>query len=312
MNKIDRIDDFRVIDAIARTGNLSSAGRELGLSLTVVSKRLNRVEESLGVRLIQRTTRTLHFTEEGLAFLEHCRNVLDAVSAAEEVAATVTQNGTVRVTAAVAFSQRQIAPRLGEFINRHPGISVQILPNNRPIDLVEQQVDIAFRQAPLDNSAYITRTIAPDDELLCASPFYLERHGTPQHPDDLAKHQFLTVGDPAPQIVTLNRGSEQINARVQSTVGSTDGEIPHIAALAGCGIALKSSWDVLDDIRSGRLVRVLPEWWGRARTLRVVYPARAYQPERVRTFIEYMEKQLRGEVARNADLGLFRGVERPS
>ncbi|MCJ2181266.1 LysR family transcriptional regulator [Novosphingobium sp. 1949] len=306
MHRIDRIDYFRIVDAIHRTGNLSSAARELGLSLTAISKRLTSLEETLGVRLIQRTTRTLHFTEEGAIFLEHCRNVLDAVAAAQEIGPGHTRSGTVRVTAAVAFSQRQIAPRLAAFLQEHPNIAVQILPNNRPIDLVEQQIDVAFRQAPLDNSAYITRTIAPDDEFLCAAPAYLARHGTPLTPDDLQHHQFLSVGDPAPHALVLTSGRHEVNARVHSTVGSTDGEIPHLAALDGCGIALKSSWDVIDDLRAGRLVRVLPDWWGRARTLRVVYPVRGYQPTRVGAFIEFMERELRAAAHRNRDLNLFR------
>lgn len=305
MARIERIEDFRIFDAIARAGNLSAAAREMGLSLTVVSKRLSHLERSLGVRLIQRTTRQLHFTAEGRFFLDRCRGVLDAVNAAEDVGADHTQQGTIRIAAAVAFAQRQIAPRLGRFIAAHPGIAVQILANNRLIDLVEHKVDVAFRQAPLDNSSFVTRTIGPDAEIVCASPAYLATHGSPMHPGDLIGHQCLTVGDPAPTSWTLHRGDDYVDASVVSTIGSTDGEVPHEAALQGCGIALKSSWDVIDDIRSGALIRVLPDWWGRPRTLRVVHPVRQHQPRRVQAFVHFIEAELRAEAAANSELGLF-------
>jgi DNA-binding transcriptional LysR family regulator len=303
--RIERIEDLRVFDAIARAGNLSAAGRELGLSLTVVSKRLSYLEETLAVRLIQRTTRQLHLTDEGLMFLDRCRTVLEAVDAAEDVGADRTDQGTIRIAAAVAFAQRQIAPRLGRFLALHPKISVQILANNRLVDLVEQKVDVAFRQAPLDNSSFVTRTIGPDAEILCASPAYVAQWGAPDHPDELIDHRCLTVGDPAPKTWALHRGEEFVDAPVASVIGSTDGEVPHEAALQGCGIALKSSWDVIDDIRAGMLVRVLPEWWGRPRTLRVVHPVRLHQPRRVQAFVQFIETELKAEAAANRELGLF-------
>lgn len=305
MRQIERIEDFRIVDAIARNGNLSGAARELNLTLTVISKRLRHVEEVLGLRLVHRTTRQLYFTEEGDHFLERCRTVLEAVAAAQDVAADHTERGTVRITAAVAFTQRQIAPRLGRFVESYPGISVQLVSQNQLIDLVERKIDVAFRQAQLDNSAFVTRTIGPDAEILCASPSYLDAHGTPQHPDDLARHQCLTVGDPPPPNWTLYRSGERIEASVHCKIGSTDGEVPHEAALQGCGIALKSSWDVLDDFRSGRLVRVLPDWWGAPRSLRVVHPVRQHQPRRVQSFVQFMERELKAAALANADLGLF-------
>jgi DNA-binding transcriptional LysR family regulator len=303
--RIERIEDLRVFDAIARAGSLSAAARDLGLSLTVVSKRLTHLERMLGVRLIQRTTRQLHLTDEGRFFLDRCRAALVAVDEAEEVGLDHAERGTIRIAAAVAFAQRQIAPRLGRFVAAYPGIAVQILANNRLIDLVEQQVDVAFRQAPLDTSSFVTRTIGPDAEILCASPAYIAEAGAPGHPNDLIRHRCLTVGDPAPKAWPLHRGDEQIQAPVVSIIGSTDGEVPHGAALQGCGIALKSSWDVIDDIRAGTLVRVLPDWWGRPRTLRIVRPVRQHQPRRVQAFVEFLEAELKAEAEASQDLGLF-------
>jgi DNA-binding transcriptional LysR family regulator len=305
MKKIERIEDLRVFDAIARSGSLSGAARELDLALTLISKRLNRLESALDIRLIHRTTRRLYLTDEGQSFLERCRAVLEAVEAAEDVGADATLHGIVRVSAAVAFTQRQIAPRLHRFIMRYPDISVQVLSNNRLVDLVEQKVDVAFRQAPLDNSSFVTRTIGPDSEILCASPAYIAEHGAPSHPDDLVHHRCLTTGDPPPQSWAMQRGAQQVQATIHSALGSTDGELPHIAALQGAGIAVKSSWDVIDDIRQGTLVRVLPDWWGRTRSLRVMHPVRLHQPRRVQLFVQFMEAELKATVEANRDLHLF-------
>lgn len=304
LTRVDRIGDLRAIEAIARNGSLTAAAQELGISLTAISKRLGRIEEAIGARLAQRSTRHLNLTEEGERFLEICRTVLDAIDAAEDMDMRRPQ-GLVRVSAAVAFSQRQIAPRLGDFIEAFPGVSVQVLSNNQLIDLVKHKVDVAFRQAPLDNSSYITRTIGPDAEFLCASPAYVERFGMPGHPQDLRSHRCMTTGDPAPRSWTLYRGDETFVAPLTSFIGATDGEVPHVAALQGHGIAMKSSWDVIDDIREGRLVRILPDWWGRPRTLRVVYPVRSHQPRRIQAFVRFMEGELRAAAAAAEHLGIF-------
>jgi len=302
---LEAIEDLRVFDAIARTGSLSAAAREMAVSLSLVSTKLKRLEAGLGIRLVHRTTRQMSLTGEGLAFLDRCRNVLEAVAAAEELGADDTIRGVVRVTASVALAQRQIGPRLPRFLDLHPEIEVQVIASERLVDLVEQKVDVAFRQTALGESSFVTRTIAPDGRVLCASPNYVARFGMPEAPQDLSRHRCLTVGDPPPVRWTLARGGEEIDVPIRSALSSTDGEVPHAAALADGGIAMKSSWDVIDDIRSGRLIRVLPEWWGMTRALRVVQPVRMHRPQRVRAFVDFLEAELKAAVRANADLGLF-------
>lgn len=305
MARLDSIDEFRIFDAIARTGSLSGASRDLSLSLAVISKRLKRIEETLGVQLIQRSTRSMFLTAEGLNFHEHCQTVLEAVSGAMEIQGGKTAQGVVRVTSTAAFAQRQIAPRLKRFLDANPGVEVQILPSDKAVDLIEHKIDVAFRHTPYDSGRLITRTIAADGSLLCASPDYLREHGTPQHPDDLIHHRALTVGDPPLRHWSLHRGAERIEAPIRSAVSSLDGEAPHALALVGGGIAMKASWDVIDDVRSGRLVRVLPEWWGDPCSLRIAFPQHKRQPFRVRALIDFMQNELRKTVRDNADLGLF-------
>lgn len=290
---IESIVGLRVFDAIARTGSLSGAGRSLGLSLTAISKRLKRLEDEMGMRLVHRTTRQLAFTPEGQPFLDHVRVVLSAVEAADDLSAGGTLKGAIRVTAAVAFAQRQIGPRLPAFLGAHPDVAVQLITSDRLIDLVEENVDVAFRQAALGESAYVTRKIAPDGRLLCESPAYLAKAGTPRIPDDLTQHDCLTVGDSLLNRWQLRRDGKVVTMPIKAVAGSTDGEVVHAAALAGGGIVMKSSWDVIDDIRTGRLIHVLPEWWGEERSLHVVQPVRQHQPRRVITFIKFIENELR-------------------
>jgi len=304
---LEAIEDLRVFDAIARSGSLSAAAREMAVSLSLISTKLKRLEASLGVRLIHRTTRRLSLTDEGIAFLIHCRTILEAVAAAEESGADDTIRGIVRVTSSVAFAQRQIGPRLPRFLDLHPGIEVQVIASEKLVDLIDQKVDVAFRQLPFGISSFVTRAIAPDGRVLCASPAYLDRFGVPEGPEDLARHRCLTVGDPPPARWTLARGGEEVDVPIRSALSSTDGEVPHAAALADGGIAMKSSWDVVDDIRAGRLVRVLPEYWGITQALRVVQPVRAHRPQRVRAFVDFVESELKAAVLANADLGLFPG-----
>lgn len=305
MTRFDSIDEFRIFDAVARTGSLSAASRELALSLTSVSKRLKRLEDMLCVQLIQRTTRQMSLTPEGLEFHERCRAVLEAVDDAMDVTPDGTITGTIRITATVAFAQRQLGPRLTRFLDANPGVEIQIVTSDKQIDLIENKIDIAFRQAPLDDGRLITRTIAQDALLLVASPDYLARHGSPAAPMDLSSHRALTVGDPAPRFWAMHCGEERIEVPIRSVISSLDGEVPHAAALAGGGIAMKASWDVIDDIRAGRLVRVLADWWGNPRMLRIVFPKRAHQPRRVRALIDFIEGELREAVKANMDLGVF-------
>ncbi|MCP1551555.1 LysR family transcriptional regulator [Methylorubrum extorquens] len=306
MVKLNNIQNLRVFDAVARVGSLTRAARELGVSLTLVSKRLKELEAELGLRLVQRSTRKLALTEEGHVFLDRCRDVLDAVAAAEDVRLRQTESGIIRMSAGVAFAHRQIAPRLPPFLDRHPDVTVQLMASNEMDDLIQHRLDFAVRQLDLTDSALVMRRLAPDARILCASPGYLARHGVPGHPQDLQDHRCLTIGLPPPRRWPMWRGEEAVEIDVPSTVTGTSGEIAHAVALADGGITLKSVWDLIPDLRSGRLVRILPEWWGsRERWLHLVYPARRHQPRRVRALMDFLQVELAQVVEENADLGLF-------
>lgn len=306
MARLDHIQDLRIFEAIGRAGSLSEAARTLGLSLTHISKRLKQLESVLGIRLVQRTTRQLTLTPEGQDFLIRCRDVLHSVELAEDVGPSGTGQGIVRITAASAFAQRQIAPRLPAFLEGNPGITVQVLATNSVVDLIEHRIDFAVRQVPLDDSSLIKRRLVRDAWVLVASPAYLAKAGGPRSPADLGGHACLAVGDPPPRVWTLCAADRAIDVRISSPISGADGEIAHAAALADGGIAMKAAWDVITDIRAGRLVRVLPEWWGGIdRWIHLVYPARSHQPRRVQAMIAFLEAELHRSFNDNIDLALF-------
>ncbi|PNU06601.1 hypothetical protein A8V01_02425 [Novosphingobium guangzhouense] len=300
---MEHIVDLRLFEAIGRTRSLTDAARDTGLSLTVVSRRLKQLETALEVRLVQRSTRRLHLTPEGEQFLENARTVLAALEIAEEVGS---DRGSLRVTASVAFAKRVLAPLLPRFMDVHPGIAVEVLASNDVVDLLQQRVDLAVRQEALEDSRLVMRRAAADARILCATPDYLASAGAPQEPADLEHHRCLSVGIPPRRSWTLLRDGERVEVPIRPMVSDNNGEVIHAVALAHGGIAIKSVWDVMEDLRAGRLVRVLPEWQeGADRSIHLVFPDRRYMPRRVRLFADFLMVELNAMLDRNADLGLW-------
>ena len=290
MARIEQILDLRLFEAIGRTRSLTGAAKDTGVSVTVVSRRLQRLEAALEVRLVQRSTRRLHLTPEGEQFLESARAILSALEAAEEIG---NEKGVLRLTASVAFAQRVIAPLLPRFLDQNPGVTVEVVATNEVVDLLQQRIDVALRQEALEDSRLVVRRLVDDARILCASPAYLARAGIPTVPDDLAGHNCLGVGVPARRTWTLHRGSTAVQVPVKPVLSDNNGEVIHAMALAGGGIAIKSIWDVMHDLRSGTLVQVLPGWQdGRDRSIHLVFPNRRYMPRRVRLFADYLATEL--------------------
>lgn len=298
MASLDHIFDLRVLEALSRTGSLTTAARELGVAVPIASKRLRRLESALGRRLVDRSTRTAELTGEGEIFLVHCRAVLEAVDQAEE-AVRGGAGGRIRITASSAFAQRQIAPRLPAFLRANPGVAVELDSSDAVVNLIEKGVDVAFRQKPPlpeDDEATVS-PLAPDSLLLVASPGYLARRGTPATPRDLEGHDLLGVGFPAPVKWTLVQGSARAEVPIRGLLSGNDGEVAHAAALADGGIAMKSVWDVSDDIRAGRLVPVLAGWTTGPRHVAAILPMRDFRPDRIRRLVNYFRRELEEAVA---------------
>ncbi|CAN7658618.1 LysR family transcriptional regulator [Paraburkholderia hospita] len=291
-----RIDSLPALIAFSRVvsaGSLSAAAREMDLPLSVVSKRLAQLEKSVGVRLIQRTTRRQTLTEEGALFHARVVRILDEIEQAEELLSQRRQevSGLLRVTAPGQLGRQKIAPLIADFQRLHPQLTVQLELTDAVVDLVESGFDLAIRFGSLADSSLIARTLAPNFRVLCASPAYLQAHGTPKHPDELTSHRCILIGDQR-RAEWRFEGDESIAVRVDAAIVTNDGEAAHLFALADAGIAVKSIWDVGDDILAGKLRRVLPHHSMSAAPLHAIYPHSQHLAPRVRAFVDYLRERL--------------------
>ncbi|PZX33879.1 putative transcriptional regulator, LysR family [Cupriavidus phytorum] len=294
---MDRIGDIGLFLRVLDLGSISAAARSLDLSVAVASQRLQRLERELGVRLLHRTTRRLHATPEGAVLAEQGRALVDDL---EALGASLRQagtgiTGTLRVTTSSSFGRLYVSPLLPEFLVRHPGVSLSVNLSDHVLDLVSAGFDLAIRIGALDDSALVARRLANNRRLLCASPDYLRRRGTPRTPQDLARHDcLLLVGSQGRQDVwRLGDGaSGEIAVRVRGRIEANTGELLSDAALAGFGIALHSAWHVCADLRAGRLVQVLPDYPVADTGIYAVMPQRRLVPPRVRAFVDFLAERL--------------------
>jgi len=279
---------------IVSAGSLSSAARELDVPVSVVSRRLTQLETSLGTRLLQRTTRRQTLTEEGRLLHARVLRILDELEQAELVLAErrAGVHGVLRVTAPGALGRRWLAPVAAAFQERHPQLLIQLDLSDAVVDLADTGHDLAIRYGALADSSLVARELAPNYRVLCAAPAYLERHGAPRSPADLAGHRCIVIGEQRRAEWRFG-ASDTGSVRVDAAFLTNDGEAAHQLALAGSGIALKSIWDVGDDLAAGRLTRVLPDHAIAAAPLHAVYPHQRNLAPRVRLFVDYLKDSLR-------------------
>ncbi|MBB5752156.1 LysR family transcriptional regulator [Prosthecomicrobium pneumaticum] len=284
--------DFTEMEIFARVvaaGSLSAAGRELGLSPAVVSKRLKRLEDRLGTRLLQRTTRQIALTEAGRGFHDRIVAILASIEEAEAFASRRSElaRGVLKVSAPTSFGRLHVAPHMLAFLEAYPDITVNLVLSDDFVDLVRDGFDMAIRIAELADSTLVARRLAPNHRMLCAAPAYLERHGTPRSIAELHRHALLATASQDPWRLEGPDGAMTIHASGRLRTNSN--EVVREAVLAGAGIALRSTWDVGPELRSGRLRVVLPAWRASNRVaVHAVYPSRRYLPGKVRVFIDYL------------------------
>ncbi|MBB3103264.1 LysR family transcriptional regulator [Azomonas macrocytogenes] len=284
---------LRLFVQVVEAGTLSATARKLNISLPVVSRRLRLLENNLGARLLQRTTRRQSLTAEGRLFYQRAVQILADLEQVEQQLSrhSATVSGHLRVTAPVALGRRRITPLLAEFRALHPQLHVQLELTDTVLDLVESGVDLAVRYGALDDSSYISQPLAPNHRILCASPDYLQHHGEPRHPTELVHHQCLQIGHQT-QTEWRFEGDEPVTVKIAATLVANDGDAVHQWALAGHGIARKSIWDVAEDLRVGRLVQVLADYPIPAAPLHAIYPHRRHLTLRVRAFLDYLAAHL--------------------
>ncbi len=294
---VDRFAEMQSFVRVADLGSFTRAARELGLTPAAVSKQVRALEERLGARLLNRTTRRVALTEMGAAYRERARALLAEVEAAEAAVTRLQEapRGTLRLNAPLEFGRTHLAGPLADFAAAHPALQVHVDLTDRFVDLVEEGYDLAVRIAALTDSSLVARRLAPCRRVLCASPTYLAVHGAPRRPEELRGHEGIdyahTLGREWPFRAARGRVTVSVPARLRTN----NGELMRRLALAGLGVALLPTFTVADDLRAGRLVEVLPGQLDADTTISAVYPHRRLLEPKVRLLVDHLARSFGSE-----------------
>jgi len=256
------------------------------------------LEEHLGVRLLHRTTRKLSLTEAGVDYNERAIQVLAMISEAESSVAqeTAAPRGTLRVSSSNAFGARHLGLAIAEYLQRYPGVQVDVTLNDRMVDMVEEGFDVAIRVASKIDPGLVSRKLARSRLVVCASPGYLQKHGAPSVPEDLAQHQCLTYSYvSSPNEWHFKREREERRIQVSGNLRGNSGDILRNAAVEGLGITLQPDFMIYEALREGTLVRILPDWETDDLAVFAVYPNRKFLPPKVRSFIDFLVERFSPE-----------------
>jgi DNA-binding transcriptional LysR family regulator len=294
---MDRIGDLNLFLRVLDLGSISAAARSLDLSVATASLRLKRLEKTLGARLFHRTTRKLRLTPEGTALVEQGRTLIEGLEALTDSlhSASTEISGTLRASVPASFGRQYISPLVPEFLSQHPRLRLHVDLDDRMRDLAGEGFDVAIRIGTVREPSLVARKLAPNRRVLCASPEYLKKYGTPTRPEQLSDHECLVMlGDRGPANVwTLGkRGGRECAVRVKGRLESNLGEVLRDAAIDGLGIALHSTWHICEDLRAGRLKIVLPDYSPPESGIYAVMLQRKLMPLRSRAFIEFLAERL--------------------
>ena len=295
---MDKFKAFETFVSVATKGSLTAAARGEGVAPAIIGRRLDALEETLGVKLLVRTTRSITLTHEGSAFLEDCQRLLSDVANAEASvsAGGVKASGHLRVTAPAGFGRRHVAPLVPRFRERHPDVTISLNLSDRVVDLAAERFDCAVRVGDMPDSSLVSVRMADNRRLCVATPEYLARRGVPQQPSDLLQHDCLTLSSDASQtrgwafrIPSAAGDHEVVHLRPGGPLDCSDGQVLHDWCLAGYGIAWRSTWEVEAEIKAGRLVPVLESFAAAPNGIFVVFPQRKHLPLRVRLWIDHLK-----------------------
>ncbi len=290
MDQFKQISTF--VEVVAK-GSLSGAARAEGIAPAMIGRRLDALEERLGVKLLQRSTRKLALTDEGMAFLEDCQRILaeleDAESAVSERSAKA--SGHLTVSAPAGFGRWHVAPLIPSFLAEHRDVSLTLGLNDRVVDLIGEGIDVAIRIAPLTDSKLIGIKLANNKRVVVASPAYIKRHGKPTTLSELAHHNCLAISsDGSQRGWTFTQQGKTVTLKVSGNMECNDGEVLHDWALAGKGLAWRSMWEVGSEIESGQLVSVLDEFAAPGNDIYAVFAQRRHLPLRIRAFVDFLRR----------------------
>jgi DNA-binding transcriptional LysR family regulator len=294
---VDKLKQLESFVSVATKGSLTAAAKIEGVAPAIMGRRLDALEDRLGVKLLVRTTRRITLTHEGSAFLEDCQRLLGELDSAEASvsAGGVKASGHMRITAPAGFGRRHVAPLVPKFRVLHPDVTISLSLSDRVVDLAGEGFDCAVRVGDLPDSSLVSVRLAENRRLCVATRGYLERHGTPQHPSELVKFDCLTLSSDASQArgwvfrVPNANGDEVIHLKPGGPLDCSDGQVLHDWCLAGYGIAWRSIWEVESDITAGALTEVLAGFAAPANGIYAVFPQRKLLPLRVRLWIDFLK-----------------------
>jgi len=288
------LNDMLYFVEVVERGGFAAAGRALGIPKSRLSRRIAELESSLGVRLLQRTTRKLSLTEVGAAYLRHCQAMRDAAQAAKDTVEQVQSvpRGTVRVTCPVTLSQTVLAPLIPHFLAQYPEVRLEMQVVNRPVNVVEEGIDVALRVRPTleDSATLIVKKLDTAHQVLLATPAYLQRYGTPQSPQELMEHQVLSMSAFDGVAHWRLRSDTGAEVQLQPPVRYMADDLMtlKLAVLGGAGVCYLPSYMCKQEIASGALVRVLPQWCFPPSIVHAVFSSRRGLTPAVRSFLDFL------------------------
>jgi len=296
---MDRFRELETYVAVVEAGSFVLAAEQLRISKSVASRIVADLEERLGGRLLQRTTRKLSLTEAGQAYYERCLQILDELEEADSAVGRYSAEavGVLKVNAPLTFGTRYLARCWGSFLERHPKVRLDVSLMDRRVDLISEGFDMAVRiTAQLQESTLIASRLASSKVVMCAAPAYLERHGTPRSPAELARHEMISYAYwHGGEMVRLESEQRSEGVKVTPRLRVNNGDTCRAAALDGLGIILQPTFIVGEDLAAGRLVEILPEWHTEEVGVYAVYPVRRHLSGKVRALVDFLADAFRAE-----------------
>lgn len=288
---MDRLSAIEAFITIVERGGFTAAAESLRISRAMVSKHVQDLEEHLGARLLNRTTRRVSLTEVGSVYYERCFQILADLAEADAAVGELQAEpvGTLRLNAPMSFGTMHLATAVADYAALHPKVAIDMTLNDRIVDLVEEGYDVAVRIGRLADSSLIARRLASSRMVVCAAPSYLARHGTPATPQELTQHNCLGYSYVSPRDEWRFEGPQgAIMVRVSGNLMANNGEALAVAARQGYGIIVQPTFIVGDDLKTGRLVRLLPEYRPAESPISAVYPHARHLSAKVRSFVDFL------------------------
>ena len=290
---MDRLKQLESFAAVATKGSLTAAASAEGVAPAVIGRRIDALEQRLGVKLLLRTTRRITLTHEGSAFLEDCQRLLSDLANAEASvsAGGVKASGHLRITAPAGFGRRHVAPLVPRFLALHPEVSLSLNLSDRVIDIARESYDCSVRVGDLPDSSLVSVRLADNRRLCVATPSYLKRAGTPKHPGELSRHECLTLSSDASQTRgwAFTVDGEVAYLRPRGRLDCSDGQVLHAWCSAGLGLAWRSTWEVEQELGRGELVSVLDDFAAPPNGIYAVFPHAKHLALRVRLWIDFLK-----------------------